>query len=87
MTFIKHTIRKPLNDLDLRDNEIAEKAQSKGLIFGTVVLGKGYGNPAIGGNTFAVKEILKAHGAKFNGASKVWVFETIEQLITAIEAV
>lgn len=86
MTFIKHTIRKPLNDLDLRDNKIAEDAQAKGLIFGAVV-GGGYGKPAIGGNTFAVKDTLKANGAKFNGASKVWVFETINQLITAIAAI
>ena len=86
MTFIKHTIRPALNTLEEETNAIAELAISKKLSYGLVVSG-GYGKPAIGGNTFAVKDILKSHGAKFNGASKVWVFETKEQARTAIEAI
>lgn len=86
MTFIKHTIRPAFNTLEEEINAIAELAISKNLSYGLVV-GGGYGKPAIGGNTFSVKEILKAHGAKFNGASKVWVFETKEQARAAIEAI
>jgi hypothetical protein len=86
MTFIKHTIRTAFNDLEEKNNKIAKLAESKNLAFGSVV-GSGYGKPALGGNTFNVKDILKVNGAKFNGSSKVWVFESVDQLKAALESI
>jgi hypothetical protein len=86
MTFIKHTVHPAFNQIEQQVNQISESAAVKGLIYGDVV-GGGYGKPALGGNTFPVKDVLKAHGAKFNGASKVWVFDSREQLASAIEAI
>ena len=86
--FISHTVREALNELDNDKNAIAELAKQKGVVFGTcLVNGKGYGVPALGGNTYSIKDVLKSFGAKFNGASKVWTFETLDQVKNAIAAI
>lgn len=86
--FISHTVRETLNQLDLTKNAIAESAKQKGLVFGAcLVNGNGYGVPALSGNTYQAKETLKQFGAKFNGQSKVWTFETLEKLSAAIAAI
>lgn len=86
--FITHTHRKSLNDLDERHNKLAAMAEEKGLKFGQYLKNSnGYGFCAFGGNTFTVKDTLKAHGAKFAGDSKVWYFESIEQAEAAIAAI
>ena len=83
--FITHKVRKALNELDVRDNKLAALADEKGLKFGQYLKGgNGYGFPALSGNTFAVKDTLKAHGAKFAGDSKVWYFESAEAALSAI---
>jgi hypothetical protein len=82
--FIKHTIRPAFNALEERKNQLAEKAAALGLTFGTS--GMGYGKNAFGGNTFGVKDVLKAHGARFDGQSKVWYFESLEAAEAAIAA-
>ena len=86
--FITHTPRKALNELEERKNKLAAMAEEKGLKFGQYLKGgNGYGFCAFGGNTFAVKDTIKAHGAKFAGDSKVWYFETTEQAEAAIAAI
>lgn len=66
------------------------RAAALGLKAGTVQIGSGWNaQPAIGGNTFNVKDQLKAAGARWNGAAKVWTFETTEGLeaaLTSLEA-
>lgn len=85
--FITHQVRKALNDLDERHNKLAALADEKGLKFGQYLKGgNGYGFCALSGNTFAVKDTLKANGAKFAGDSKVWYFETTEQAESALAA-
>lgn len=85
--FIAHTPRKALNELQERTNKLAAMAEEKGLKFGQYLKGSnGYGFCAFGGNTFAIKDTLKAHGAKFAGDSKAWYFETTEQAEAAIAA-
>ncbi len=37
---------------------------------------RGYGKPSLVGNTFAIKDALKAGGARWNGADKAWCFES-----------
>ena len=86
--FISHTVRKSLNELDERLNKLAALADEKGLKFGQYLKGgNGYGCPALSGNTFSVKDSLKAHGAKFAGDSKVWCFETTDQAEAALAAI
>lgn len=66
--------------------EITAKAASLGLKAGESV-GKGYGKPAIGGNTFAFKDSLKASGARWIGEDKVWGFDSWESLTSAVESI
>ena len=47
----------------------------------------GYGKPGIIGNTFAIKDALKANGARWNAAEKAWCFESWNALETALMAV
>jgi hypothetical protein len=42
---------------------------------------------AVVGNTFAIKDTLKANGARWNGAVKAWTFTTYAALEAAINAV
>lgn len=63
------------------------RAQSLGLVAGEIQIGAGWKTAhALGGNTFAVKDTLKAHGARWNGVCKVWQFETREALEHALQA-
>lgn len=46
-----------------------------------------YGRPSVGGNTFGIKDQLKAAGARWNGQDKVWSFENwaaLEQALLSI---
>lgn len=62
------------------------KAAALGLKAGDI--SKGWETiPAIGGNTFAVKDILKAHGARWHGTCKVWYFASSEAREAALDAV
>jgi len=42
---------------------------------------------AVAGNTFAIKDTLKANGARWNGIVKVWTFTTYAALENAINAI
>lgn len=65
--------------------EITAKAAALGLKAGEAMKGRsGYGRPALGGNTFGVKDQLKAAGARFDGENKVWSFESWADLEAAI---
>lgn len=50
----------------------------RGTSYDTVVL--------VGGNTFAHKDALKAHGATWHGPSKSWVFPSVEAFMAAMKA-
>jgi hypothetical protein len=56
--------------------EVTAKASRLGLVFGFVA-----------GNTFAVKDTLKASGARWNSIVKVWTFTTYAELENAINAI
>lgn len=62
------------------------KAASFGLKAGVICNGGRTYIPAIGGNTFAHKDALKAAGARWNGACKVWAFESQAALEAAISS-
>ena len=66
---------------------INAKAAALGLKAGESIIGSGYGKPALGGNTFEVKDALKANGARWLAADKVWGFESWAALEAAIDAV
>jgi len=67
--------------------EISKLAESIGCQSGESIKGSGYGKPGLIGNTFTIKEQLKAAGAKFDGENKAWVFESWENLEVAIKSV
>jgi hypothetical protein len=46
----------------------------------------GYGRPGIVGNTFGIKDQLKAAGARWDGANKAWTFDSWAALESAIGA-
>jgi hypothetical protein len=66
--------------------EISAKAAALGLKAGESVIGSGYGKPALGGNTFEVKDALKAAGARWIALDKVWGFDSWEALDNALNA-
>lgn len=41
----------------------------------------------VSGNTFACKDSLKAHGARWHSASKSWVFASAEEFFAAMAAI
>lgn len=68
--------------------EINTKAAALGLKAGEALKGRsGYGAPAIGGNTFAHKDAIKAAGARWDGENKVWAFQSWEALESAIDSI
>lgn len=42
---------------------------------------------AVAGNTFAVKDALKTHGARWNGAAKAWMFTDQAAMVAAINSI
>ena len=67
--------------------EISKLAESIGCQAGESVKGSGYGKPGLVGDTFKIKDQLKAAGAKFDGENKAWVFESWAELEAAIRSV
>lgn len=54
---------------------------------GECLHGAGYGKPGIVGNTYAIKDALKAAGARFDGRCKAWTFAdwpTLESTLLSI---
>lgn len=66
---------------------INAKAAALGLKAGEALGRGGYGRPALGGNTFNVKDALKAAGARWDGDNKVWAFESWAVLEAAVDAI
>jgi hypothetical protein len=68
-----------------------EKAERLGVVLGFIPSGrKGDWDSedcAVAGKTFAIKDTLKANGARWNGAAKVWMFNSYAALDTALAAV
>jgi hypothetical protein len=68
--------------------DVTAKAAELGLVAGeSLPNGRGYGKPAIGGNTFAHKDAIKAAGGRWIAADKVWGFESWAELDAALDAI
>lgn len=67
--------------------ETTKLAESIGCQCGESIKGSGYGKPGLIGNTFPIKDSLKASGAKFDSENKAWIFESWEELEAAIKSV
>ena len=66
---------------------VNELAQQIGCKAGEAGVERGYGKPALVGNTFAIKDQIKAAGARWDGADKAWTFaswEAPEQFLLSI---
>lgn len=66
---------------------ISKLAESIGCQSGEAIRGSGYGKPGLVGNTFPLKDQLRAAGAKFDGENKAWVFESWTALEAAIKSI
>lgn len=62
-------------------------AEQIGCKAGECVHGGGYGRPGLVGNTFLIKDQLKAAGARWDGVCKAWTFESWAALEAAINTV
>lgn len=62
-------------------------AQQIGCTAGECIHGGGYGHPGLVGNTFGIKDQLKAAGARWDGACKAWTFQSWEALEAALQAI
>lgn len=80
----------PLADGVLENKNLEAKAARLGLVIGTAgVVSKSNWNNDLGviGNTYAVKDTLRANGARWNGLAKAWTFASMEALEIAINAI
>ncbi len=59
-------------------------AEQIGCSAGECVHGGGYGRPGLIGNTFGIKDQLKAAGARWDGECKAWTFESWGVLESAL---
>lgn len=69
---------------------VESKAARLGLLIGFIapVMKSDWSDAcAVAGNTFAVKDTLKANGARWNGVAKAWMFASQKQMSTAINAI
>lgn len=67
-------------------NTLAQQLDCKA---GECIHGAGYGHPGLIGNTFSIKDQLKAAGARWDGTCKAWTFQTwgdLEQALLSIVA-
>lgn len=46
----------------------------------------GYGRPGVTGNTYPIKDQLKAAGARWDGANTAWTFDSWAALDAALDA-
>ena len=63
------------------------QAEKLGCKAGECVHGAGYGRPGLIGNTFSIKDQLKAAGARWDGACKAWTFESWGALEAALNTI
>ena len=67
---------------------VNELAKLIGCEAGEAMVGKSnQSKPGLIGNTYQIKDQLKAAGAKFDGENKAWVFESWAALESAIKSV
>jgi hypothetical protein len=70
---------------------IQQLAAQIGLVFGETLNYKNKyqqsGRPGFAGNTFSIKEQLKAAGAKWDGENKAWTFESWDAAEAAIKTI
>lgn len=62
-------------------------AQQLGCTAGECIHGAGYGRPGLIGNTFGIKDQLKAAGARWDGVCKSWTFESWSALESALNTI
>jgi len=65
-------------------NTMAEQIGCKA---GECVHGSSYGRPGLVGNTFGIKDQLKAAGARWDGACKAWTFGSWADLESALNTI
>ena len=67
---------------------ITAKAAALGCKAGEALQGRnGYGRPGVTGNTFSIKDQLKAAGARWDGANTAWTFDSWAALDAALNSV
>ena len=67
---------------------ITAKAAALGCKAGEALQGRGgYGRPGVTGNTYLIKDQLKASGARWDGANTAWTFESWAALNAALDLV
>lgn len=66
---------------------VNQLAEAIGCQAGEAIKGVGFGRPGLVGNTFPIKEQLKASGAKFDAENKAWTFESWTDLEAAIKTI
>ena len=62
-------------------------AANIGCTAGECIHGSGYGRPGVIGNTFPIKDQLKAAGARWDGVCKAWTFESWAALELALNTI
>jgi hypothetical protein len=68
--------------------EINQMAVVLGCEAGEAMVGKSQtSRPGLVGNTYPIKDQLKAAGAKFDGENKAWVFTSWAELEAAIKSI
>jgi len=80
----------PFADGILKNQTLEAKASRLGLTIGTAgAVSKSNWNNELGvaGDTYRVKDTLKANGARWNGLAKAWTFSSMEALESAINAI
>ena len=63
---------------------IGELAAQLGCKAGETMQGSSYGRPGLIGNTFHIKDQLKAAGARFDSRDKAWTFDSWGALEAAL---
>jgi hypothetical protein len=67
---------------------IAALAQQLGCEAGEAMKGRSsYGRPGLIGNTFAIRESIKAAGARWDGENRAWTFDDWAALEAALLAI
>ena len=62
-------------------------AQQIGCKVGECLHSASYGKPALAGNTFGIKDQLKAAGGRWDAGNKAWTFESWSAMESALNSI
>jgi hypothetical protein len=74
----------------MKSKSLESKASRLGLMVGSAGEISKYNyspNYAVSGNTYPVKDTLKANGARWDGMARAWTFPTLQALEIAVNAI